>query len=471
MQFNTSRQGGPKTALLRLSEHPFSQKWLAQFRTSEDRAQAAQLLNQLKLVSAREFETGIEQALTKLQTSLQATIAVYPVAPPLSDEIAGYDPFTGGIPKDENSQSREIGRRRSFGSEDRVGHVLTKLQERFKRGTGASDIECQPTLRQLKTQGIQHVVLVDDVCGSGKRITNYWKAIPRRIKSLLSLKRCELWIVLYAITPTGKGVLRMAMPNFPLSDHLITVLPEADLQRLLTPELRTLCTNYAELIGMESSGFGYRGSACPVVFEHGCPNNLPVILWGKKRNWTGLFPNRTIPTEMRPCFDEDGTVRALETLWRTNQPKLALSMLDALDHAVPLAAEQRMLLTMLGLLLPEGDRRTRLVERMLLTMLGLLLRGVPEAELAVRLLMIDFESKELLERSVEMGLYDKTAARVTPMGKEFVSRFRNRFGHARGPHAVGTNPDSYYPQQCEGKLRELGKTDRGNGRSVPVEPQ
>ncbi|MHB8226760.1 phosphoribosyltransferase-like protein [Acidithiobacillus sp.] len=423
---------------MRLSEHTLSQKWLAQFRTSNDRALGAQMLNQLKLVSAREFEVGIEEVLTTLQRRLQMTIAVYPIGPPIPNEIAYYDAFTGGIPRNENSQSREIGRRRRFGSEDRVGHVLARLQSRFRRGSGSSSIECTPTLVQLRTQGIRHIVLVDDVCGSGKRITDYWQVIPRRIKSLLSLKRCELWIVFYAITPKGKSTLGKAMPNFPMS-HLISILPEADLKVFLTQDLQTLCANYAKIIDMESSGLGYRRSACPVVFEHGCPNNLPVILWASRKDWKGLFPNRSIPTDMRSCFDEDGTERISEALWRANQPKLALNLLDALDHVVPLSAEQRILLMMLGLLL----------------------RGIPEANMATRMLMSNSEIKRLLDMAETMGLYDKVTAQPTPMGRAFVSRFRERFSHARRQRIVGTNPDTYYPYQCEGKLRELGKTDRG----------
>ena len=433
---------------LRLSEHPLSQQWLAQFRTSEDRSLAAQLINQLKLVSSREFEAGIERVLINLQSQLQATIAVYPITPPIPGEIAGYDAFTGGVSKDENNQSRKIGRRRKFGSEDRLGHVLAKLQERFKRGTGASSIECSPTLTQLKTQGIRHIVLMDDVCGSGKRITDYWQAIPRRIKSLLSLKRYELWIVLYAITPKGKDALARAIPNLPPS-HLIPVLRVTDLEKFLTPELRALCEKYAELIDMKSSGFGYRGSSCPVVFEHGCPNNLPVILWAKRKGWTGLFPNRSIPTDMRSCFDEDGMERAFEALWRANQPKLALSMVDALDHLVPLSTEQRIVLTMLGLRL----------------------RGISESGLSLRLLISISESEQVLGMAVAMGLYDKETSQVTPLGKTLVSRFQERFSRARRRRMVGMSPDTYYPKQCEGKLLELGKTDRGNGRSVPMEPE
>ena len=94
-----------------------------------------------------------------------------------------------------------------------------------------------------------------------------------------------------------------------------------------------------------------------------------------------LFPNRAIPTELKPCFGEDGTERAIEALWRANQPKLALSLLEALDRAAPLSADQRLLLTLLGLRL----------------------RGVAESELADRLLMGSAECAGLLGRAVEMG--------------------------------------------------------------------
>ncbi len=66
---------------LRPSEHPLAQLWLAQFCTSEDRALASQLINQINLVSGRDFESGIESALIGLQTQCNATIAVYPVTP------------------------------------------------------------------------------------------------------------------------------------------------------------------------------------------------------------------------------------------------------------------------------------------------------------------------------------------------------------------------------------------------------
>ena len=215
----------------------------------------------------------------------------------------------------------------------------------------------------------------------------------------------------------------------------------------MTPELTNWCENYAKSIGITVSGLGYRGSACPVVFEHGCPNNLPAILWASKGRWKGLFPNRAIPTELRPCFEDDGIARAMEALWRANQPKLALSLLDALDHAAPLVPDQWLLLTLLGLRL----------------------RGVVESELADRLLIARTDCADLLGRAAEMGLYVQEFSQVTPLGRAVVARFRERSTQVRRPQPIDTSPADYYPQQCEGKLLHTGRTAPANGRAVPME--
>ena len=81
------------------------------------------------------------------------------------------------------------------------------------------------------------------------------------------------------------------------------------------------------------------------------------------------------------------------------------------------------------------------------------------------------EVDSLLETAAAMGLYDTDANQVSSFGKALVDRFRTRFNRARAKLPVGTNSDSYYPSQCEGKFRELGKAGRGNGRSAPMEPQ
>lgn len=435
-----------KINLSRFSDHPLCKEWVAQFQTREDKAMAAQLLNKLKRVSTREFETGLESVLIELQKSLNATLAVFPVSPPLAEEILGYDQFNGGIPKTEDSQGRAIGRRRQYGSEDRVGHILAKLQERYKRPGGPSSrIECAPTLKQISSQKIKHIVLVDDVSGSGARIAKYWKKMPRRIKRLLSLKRCELWIVLYAITPSGRKALELAIPNFPATDHLLTVMPESELTSILSKDLISLCVNYAKMHGFEASALGYRGSSCPIIFEHGCPNNSPIILWSHRRSWMPLFPNRNIPTKLKLFFDDQGEERALEALWKANQKKMAVSLLDAL----------------------EGKKRLAAEDNLLLTILSLRLGNITDAEILRRLLMSTTEYSSILERAAQLGVYDSTSQQVSLLGKDLIVRFRER-SISRLPQTIDTSSEPYYPTQCEGKLRKPGKADRLQDRSVPM---
>jgi hypothetical protein len=437
------------TKLLRLSEHRLSQEWLAQFRPNEDRALASQLINQIKLVSGRDFESGLESALSGLQASCGDTIAVYPVTPPNPEAVVGYHPFNGGVTAGA-VKARHEGRREQHGSEGRVAHIITNLQRQHLRQNGTSSIECTPTIKHLRSQGIRHIVLVDDVSGSGKRIEDYWKqVVPRYIKRLLSLKRFELWIVLYAMTPSSRKALAKTLPNFPISTHLITVLPDASLIDQIPLEVVKLCKKYAQLIDMEGAAFGYRGSACPFIFEHGCPNNLPVILWASNKHWKGLFPNRATPTELRSYFDSEGTDRVCEALWKVNQPKLALSLLESLDGIQKLGAEQWMLLTLLGLRL----------------------RGVTESTLATKVLIDNQACRRLLVLAGEMGLYDIVNGGVTAIGREYVSRFRMRYGRKGKTEPVAYNPATYYPTQCEGKFRKPGKTIRDNSRIVPMESQ
>lgn len=417
--------------LLRLSEHHLSQKWISQFRSSQDRSVAAQLVNQLKLVSASDFEAGIKRSITELQNRLKETVAVYPVVPPNLDDVVGYDLFYGAVTMPSSSGIRTNGRRRKYGSEDRVGHSLENLSRSFQRPNGISVIEVLPTLNQLRTQRIRHIIFVDDICGSGTRLLNFWKSVvPKRIKSLISLRRLELWIVMFAVTPKGHDTLKKGLPNFPIDSHLINVHPAADFRDFMSQDMHDLCVDYARLHGM-GSGMGYKGSACPFVFEHGCPNNLPAILWESKRRWRGLFPNRGIPNEIREVFGTDSPDRTLDALWGSNQPRLALSLLEALDKSERLTDQNYFMLTVLGLRL----------------------RGVSEQNIPGKLLLESRQCNDLIQSAVTMGLYERTGSSVTPLGKEVLERFRDRQGKTLRKKVVGKSPEEYYPTQCEGRLR------------------
>lgn len=420
-----------------LSEHFLSQNWLSQFTNSTDRALAVQLIDQLKLVSERLFESDIEQTLINLQTKLKETIAVYPISPPNPDGILGYKPFIGSIPDLSNETSSKLyGRRQHYGSEHKVGHVIKKIQEQVKSNNGCSRIECSPTLTQLTTQGIQHIVFVDDLCGSGKRIIDYWKkVVPKRIKSLLSLKKMHLWIVLYAISPTGKKFILQQLPNFPI-ENLLTVLPESDLRQTLTDDILNLCRKYANYIGIQSSELGYRNSACPIIFEHGCPNNAPIILWKNYKKWKGLFPNGAIPNELRQYFDGNTITRTTEILWKVNQPQLALSLLEKMKQKEKLNVQ----------------------EYFLFTFLGLAARRISTLNIQTYLILSQQQFNELVIYATELGLYTKEG-QLSDLGKAFLNYYRKKYECRLYDNKIEKSSELYYPHQCEGKLRWLGKTN------------
>lgn len=422
--------------LLRFSEHPLAVQWLEFFKTKDDQRLAARFLDQLTRVSLREYETRIEAELIKLQKSLGTTIAVYPITTPLPEGIRFVDQFEGGQPETAETPPRQAGKRVRYGSEHRLGHGLTKIDASQRKSSSSSLIEANPTVEHVKKSGIRHVVIVDDLGGSGKRITDYWKTFPKRYKSLLSLRKMELWILLYAITPAAKKKIARVMPNFPM-DHLITVLPVHDTREFITPEIKTLCTKYANAISSNTKPLGYKGATAMLVFEHGCPNNLPAIFHAKTPTWAGIFPNRTIPVELRPYFDEDSSERELEALWRANRVPLAIRLLDALERKEPISA----------------------VERLTLIFIALRMKGMKEASIQSRLILDNATFEDVQKSAADLHLYDRRSRKVTPIGREFVSRYQERYSRDKRKRVVGKSPFQYYPNQCEGEISLLGKAD------------
>ena len=422
--------------LLRFSEHPLAVQWLEFFRPDDDKRLAARLLDQLTRVSLREFETRIEGELVRLQKRLGSTIAVFPVAPPLSPGVKFVDAFEGGQVNEDGGAPREAGRRRRYGSEDRLGHFLTKLEAQLRRTTGASFIEANPTVKHVKKSGIKHIVLVDDFAGSGKRITDYWRSIPRSYKSLLSLKKLHLWIVVYAVTPVAKSKISSTMPNFPM-ENLISVVPLHDTRALITSEIRTLCEKYSKIISSKTPPLGFRGATCTLVFEHGCPNNVPAIFHAKTVSWQGIFPNRAIPASLRPYFDEDSSERELEALWRSNRVPLAMRLLEALERKEPISA----------------------LERLTLTFVALRLRGVAENVIQSRLILDNEYFLKIRNTAADLTLYDRVGSTVTAIGREFVFRYQQRYSREKRKLVIGKSPVEYYPTQCEGEFSKLGKAD------------
>ena len=409
---------------LKLSEHPLSQAWLAQFNSVADKTLAATMLDKLILVSQSEFEDALRQSVDALQQKLGEDIAVLPVCDPEGLQNQAALPFSGG---------------QDYGSEDRVKHVLKHMERSNPHVKTSVDLgwaNRNPASR-CHAPKIKHFVLVDDVCGSGNRIVEYWKkVVPKRIKRLLSAKTHCLWVVCYAATEQGKQRVFKTLPNLP-RENFIQTIEIGTHKAVFTSEELALCKKYAEKLGWKKSPLGYKNRPIPMVFAHGCPNNVPAILINKKKNkWQPLFENRSIHLDMSGLFGRFNSVRGAERLNQANQPSLALSLVDAMTSHKQL---------------PNELHQT-------LVFLGLKLRGMDSSNIAKQLLISIDVLTQISDQCHEAGLLHSDG--VTEIGQELVQRFRNRMKTRKTKVAerIDRNLMAYYPQQCGGyfKLGNLG---------------
>jgi hypothetical protein len=376
--------------------------WLSQFKIADVRGAEA-LVRHLRLVSFAEFEEGIATEIERLYADTSGRIALFPV-----DKKPG-------------------GEARLPSSADRIGYTLTSLERRF-----GDRLRVRPSIESMRAEKMKHVILVDDFVGTGGRVIKYWNSwASPSLKSWLSYHKMQLWLLVYAAHDGGAEKII----------HRITYLSAASLRcaiplpRIYTfPNERVLdiCDSYGKLTGKPKAARGVGGLMSPIIFQHGCPNNAPAILWANGRGWKALFPNRAVPPELYPCFgDTQPGTRNAELLWKTGQYRLALELINS-AYTTDKAKRQQTLLVILGLL----ARRRRVVD-------------LP------KLMTIETRIIESIVRgATRSGLLDAHGS-VTDFGFDLLSRARR--GH-RGisPKIEGARHaiESYYPKQLFGVQRK-----------------
>ncbi len=410
----------------RLSQTRLSEEWISQFQSTYDKNIAKELLDSLKYVSIREFETALESSLRELLESIGGRIAVYPVTKADTPASVFYGKVNSDSKLESNSKPSREGRKKKYGSEDRIGSFLEKISSSLAQNN-MSRIECIPTINTINNQGIENIVLIDDFCGSGVRISGYYKNIfPASLKRKISLKRVRLWLLIYAANSDGINSVRKNIKYFNKHrDRIIIIFPETE-KNMFSPEVENLC---------KKMGMGYKGSTTNIVFEHGCPNNVPNILWKKKYSWKPLFPERSIPIELRPSFGSHSTADLGNILWASGQNKLALSLYNAID-------ENSL----------DGDSSLKL------TVLGLLIRNINVENIPKRLLIEKSKIKNIIKAllDAEFLYQDGNKFLVSALGINIVREFKNRKKSVSN-NTVDKTKVVYYPTQCDGHSQFLGR--------------
>lgn len=291
-----------------LEDTPQAQDWLRQFDVVDQQV-ARQLLRRLDLVSQSDFDQRI-QALVE---------SIFVRAP---GENFALLTVTEPPPKTfKDGQARRV----PGSSTDRIKHIIENLCR-----VHGERVRANPTVESMRKDRVRNVVLVEDIIGTGDRITGFWRErAPKSLKSWISYGWTRLWVASYAVMDEGRAAMRRALP---IEDaRIATVVPQPHNKVGLTEPMTHVAQKYGErLAGRNWRGYG--GGGALTVFQHGCPNNAPAILWCTKGRFKALFPDRGVPPDMQKLFGQFNAAAAAEGLWTFKQYRLALALLDRREN-------------------------------------------------------------------------------------------------------------------------------------------
>jgi hypothetical protein len=394
-----------------LDEFQLGDEWLRQF-SFVDREIGRQLLRSLRLVSHTQFVTGVGEILQQLFREFsQENFALFSIIETSTEEDSE------GPPKRIAGSSADL---------------VRNMNENFARICGAR-VQAHPTVHSMRAQRIKNVVLVEDFIGTGKRLSTYLRdELNPTLKSWISYKWTKLWIVSYGGLETG--IQAVSRKGYGLSeDRIRLATPPQKAGQFFTPLMRDFCKRFAERTERSHIPMGFGNGAVGMIFEHSCPNNVPVVLWSEGHRYKPLFPKRGIPVELKAAFSQEDVNRPSNILWNISQYRLALAMLQEPTAERHKGSQWRLLL-MLGLASRSGWNDSKIAG-----VLGIPITTVQTQRYA----------------AYRLGVLDVQTHELTPFGKGLLDRIRAASGRKRAQRKQTQRPleETYYPLSCAGLVR------------------
>ncbi|CAB3913727.1 phosphoribosyltransferase-like protein [Achromobacter deleyi] len=391
-----------------LNNIPDVDKWLSQFEVP-DTYLAEHMLHRLRYVSFGEQEKWLQESVGNLveditQRDGRVGIAIFPVAKPFINEF------------NKNKEKKAPN-----DSGGRIAHSLTNLMRNMPEY-----VELTPRMDSMKKRRVRHIVFVDDFIGTGDRFIKSWATmVSPSIKAWCSRGWCKVWLLSFAAHQSG--VSRVVHRIRPIVKERVRPYITIDESMFWkNGAMRTVLWKYGKDLGSARQVMGYGKLASPVIFQHGCPNNVPLIFWvrgNSKQKWAPLFPNRSVSTGVYPLFEHDWALNALpEELWMTKCYEAAVNVLDRLsDHK-----ESHQLLLTVSLLAKKSSLDT--------------IRSI--------IIASDDEFDGLLSKVRDGGLIDKNNE-LTRFGRDVLARFSKAKRHSNPSDGLG----NFYPASFLGFQR------------------
>ena len=274
-------------------------EWLSQFK-GPDQQTAAKLLSSLHIVSHDEFARCMERSIERFHYENHAPTAVF-----VEREVKKSK---GGRPCRLFSETKvpiEGSRRKALratgagpavifarrGDKSDVGSegLLASITGQLARNRKLRFVT-NPSPNLFRRSKIRHFVVVTDLIGSGDRVWNFieaaWKV--RSVKSWHSRGWLKFTVIAYAATNEGQARVKThpSRPDIRIARECPTIKNEFS---FFDDDVAELCRKYYKGKG---DPLGYGGTGALVVFRHGCPNNVPPILYEENKGWVPLFPGR-----------------------------------------------------------------------------------------------------------------------------------------------------------------------------------
>jgi len=309
-------------------------QWLNQFEEL-DREMASSLANNLTLISHNEFERNLTLTMTRVVENIPGPIAFFAIREmeriKSGTNICTFKrqslvPYYQQAVKCDNDSVIPLGNTADIGSEGRVAAIIRQFCKKNK-----NVYLNHPTLERLRITKCKSIVCIDDFIGSGSRAFDFIDALwmERTIRSWHSSKVINFHVIAYSGIENGIEYIRKHKSS--PSVHIYRDAPTFDLlpwSKERKEELYNLCKKYGRRANKKKSHMwlGFKETMCALVFEHGCPNNVPAILVEDNKNWIGLFPARIIPDTTLSIFPSQITLNVnMDSLVDVGQKKLRTS--------------------------------------------------------------------------------------------------------------------------------------------------
>lgn len=389
--------------------------WIEQF-DQKDRDSARVLLNALTLVSHNEFERALTNLIVDETDCVDGPVALY-----ATREVDSTQPhfLNEGVPIDA------VGGGSDLGSEARVAAIIRNISRAYP-----TKFLNHPTLKDMREARCRGIFLIDDFIGSGERTSEFLSSIWKNatVRSWHSLHLISIHAIAYSGTKEGSRRVERARarPKIRVERDCPTFY-ELPWSRRHRQRILTLIDKYGARTSYPGTAMGYGLTAAAIVFEHGCPDNCPAILWAPHTAavlWEPMFPQRSVLPVDASAFP----------------PEIARP--DA--ELVLILAGQKRLVASKALSIPGP-----IGPAMLMT-IALIAKGLrSRAAISYATGLSALECIQLLDRCVEWGLLTPTL-RLTPAGSAELTYAREFTTHPNRVPSRGS--DSYYPQQLRGRV-------------------